>query len=283
MSTRVGTPIGRHKEEFKFGPWCIASNKGSILRSDQAEDLSKKLNIPQLPEMTFGENYINISHSNGFCIEFNAVDALKLVDNKNDAMKVAIAREWVESRRDSEYISHTVKPFDWTYSTDYKGTISGDPNAVTVMETDDRINIEKLKVREKIAYFEQAILFEDELADHGCAVLNVKIRVMPSCFFLLMRYFLRVDGLLARIHDTRLFYECGKGYLLREYNQKEASLGPNSTVPLNFQNDSHSVDKYLKKTMEITHKLVLNTETATLISDKPDEGSPSTSHALRQG
>lgn len=271
MTNRVGTPIGRHREEFKFGPWCIAANKGSILKSNDAEELSRKLDIPQLPEMTFGENYVKISHTNGFCIEFNAVDALKLVDNKNDVMKVAAAREWIESRRDCEYINHTVKPFDWTYSTDYKGSIFGVPHAVTVSETKECINIEKLKAREKIAYFEQAILFEDELADHGCAELSVKIRVMPTCFFLLMRYFLRVDGLLARIHDTRLFHECGTDYLLREYREKESSLGPNSTIPLNSMTDSHSIDKYLKITQEVMHKLVLNTENPSSFSVKPEE------------
>lgn len=32
-------------------------------------------------------------------------------------------------------------------------------------------------------------------------------RVMPTSFFLLMRFFLRVDGVLIRINDTRLYHE----------------------------------------------------------------------------
>ena len=54
--------------------------------------------MPQLPEMTFGGNKLEIKHSSGFSIEFNAVDALRLVDSQNDLMKVAMAKEWKESR-----------------------------------------------------------------------------------------------------------------------------------------------------------------------------------------
>jgi hypothetical protein len=32
-------------------------------------------------------------------------------------------------------------------------------------------------------------------------------RVMPSSFFLLLRFFLRIDGVLIRMNDTRLYHE----------------------------------------------------------------------------
>lgn len=32
-------------------------------------------------------------------------------------------------------------------------------------------------------------------------------RVMPTSFFLLLRFFLRVDGVMIRINDTRLYHE----------------------------------------------------------------------------
>jgi type 2A phosphatase activator TIP41 len=47
-----------------------------------------------------------------------------------------------------------------------------------VSETTERINIEKLKVREKILFYEDMLLFEDELADNGTSVLNAR---MVSC------------------------------------------------------------------------------------------------------
>jgi type 2A phosphatase activator TIP41 len=53
-----------------------------------------------------------------------------------------------------------------------------------VVETDETIDIELLKKKEKIYFFEDVILFEDELADNGCALLNVKM-VLPNTHILL--------------------------------------------------------------------------------------------------
>lgn len=47
-----------------------------------------------------------------------------------------------------------------------------------VVETSERIDIEKLKLPEKIHFFDEIILYEDELHDNGCAVLNVKVVCM---------------------------------------------------------------------------------------------------------
>lgn len=60
--------------------------------------ISSELKLPSLPEMVFGENILQIDHAAGFGIQFNALDALKLVDNKHDLMKVAVAEEWQSKR-----------------------------------------------------------------------------------------------------------------------------------------------------------------------------------------
>lgn len=60
--------------------------------------ISSELELPSLPEMLFGENVLQIDHVAGFGIQFNALDALKLVDNKHDLMKVAVAEEWQSKR-----------------------------------------------------------------------------------------------------------------------------------------------------------------------------------------
>ena len=46
--------------------------------------------------------------------------------------------------------------------------------------TDERIDMEQLKVKEKIYFYEDVILFEDELADNGISKLNVKM-VKTKC------------------------------------------------------------------------------------------------------
>ena len=47
-----------------------------------------------------------------------------------------------------------------------------------VEPTNDRIDLEQLKVKEKIYFYEDVILYEDELADNGIAKLNVKMVIM---------------------------------------------------------------------------------------------------------
>jgi hypothetical protein len=45
---------------------------------------------------------------------------------------------------------------------------------------------------------------------------------MPSGFFLLSRFFLRVDNVLFRIYDVRLYRDFASGEILRETKGKEA-------------------------------------------------------------
>ncbi|KAF8763522.1 TIP41-like protein [Argiope bruennichi] len=234
------------KATFNFGQWTVQANKSHILQSRCTQPLQcnvqnegtpvdksvlcdfclyeKELELPQLPEMLFASNSLKLEHDNGFGIEFNALDALKLVDSKNDVMKVAVAEAWQESRVEDCKIKDVVKPFDWTYTTRYKGTLFGGTEIFKVTPTEERINVEKLKVKSKILFYQDIILFEDELADNGTAQLSVKMRIMPDSFLILLRFFLRVDNVLVRIIDTRIFHEIGKNYLLREHTAKENKI-----------------------------------------------------------
>ncbi|XP_077977013.1 TIP41-like protein [Glandiceps talaboti] len=231
------------KQNFQFGPWTMVVHKSHILKSNcqtpdkckttDAEDsdvclvcrYQRDLQLPQLPEMVFGGNVLRVIHSDGFGIEFNALDALKLVDPIHDLMKVAVADRWREARLDNEFINEVIKPFDWTYTTNYKGSLihSGEKE-LKCSPTDQRIDMNKLKVKERIFFFEDVMLFEDELADNGAAFLNVKVRVMQTSFFILLRYFLRVDNVLIRINDTRIYHEAEWNYMLREYTSREKKV-----------------------------------------------------------
>ena len=58
----------------------------------------KELELPQLPEMVFGDNVLRVEHASGCGVELNALDALRKVDPHHDHMKVAAANEWQEAR-----------------------------------------------------------------------------------------------------------------------------------------------------------------------------------------
>lgn len=217
---------------YQFNNWYIETNKGRILASqgEQREKYENEIRLPHLPDMLFADNFLRLSHKNGFGIEFNALDALKLVDPSADLIKVSVAKEWQESRTDSEFIDKLVHPFDWTFTTNYKGSFIGEKN-LTVCPTTERINMEKLKIPETISFFDEVSLFDDELSDHGMSCLNVKIRVMPTSFYILQRFFLRVDNVVIRCYDTRIYHEIQNNYLIREYTERESLVKDLDATP----------------------------------------------------
>lgn len=57
------------------------------------------------------------------------------------------------------------------------------PHLFQVEPTKERIDLEQLKVKEKIYFYEDIILYEDELADNGIAKLNVKMVREHRCSY----------------------------------------------------------------------------------------------------
>ncbi|KAI5284544.1 hypothetical protein KEM55_001018, partial [Ascosphaera atra] len=116
-------------------------------------------------------------------------------------------------------IKEYVKPFDWSYTTDYKGTLRASSQSFAPSETP--IPFELLKRPDPILLFDDVMLYEDELADNGISMLSVKIRVMPERLLLLMRLFMRLDNVLVRIRDTRVYIDLDTRLVIREYVEKE--------------------------------------------------------------
>uniref|UniRef100_A0A0B7A290 TIP41-like protein n=2 Tax=Arion vulgaris TaxID=1028688 RepID=A0A0B7A290_9EUPU len=251
-------------QKFEFGPWTITSCKSHILESEgeQRVKFERELELPQLPEMVFPENYLHIHHQSGCGIEFNALNALRLVDAHFDHTKVAASKEWQGARSDCEHIKNVVSPFDWTFTTAYRGTTFEETqNKLKITTTSERIDIEKLKQKDPIQFYEDVLLFEDELSDNGTSMLNVKVRVMPTSFFVLMRLFVRVDQVLIRINETRLYHEAGTDFMLREFSSKEENT---SNIPTALHTDPNEVSNFLKVTSQVFEKLQFTAESLNL-------------------
>ncbi|KAK2802496.1 hypothetical protein FQN50_007302 [Emmonsiellopsis sp. PD_5] len=199
----------------------ITTRKLPILKAGPIDKMTSDLGIAP-PEMIFGDNHVTIEHpSSGWKIDFNAFDALDRVDKTGETMlKVAYSKEWQQSRENTHQgIKEVVKPFDWSYSTDYKGTLS--PGAKPFEPSSSPIPLELLKRPDPILFFDEVMLYEDELADNGIAMLSCKIRVMPSRLLLLSRFFMRLDNVLVRLRDTRIYVDFETGEVIREYLAKE--------------------------------------------------------------
>ncbi|ORX92582.1 TIP41-domain-containing protein [Basidiobolus meristosporus CBS 931.73] len=206
---------------IKISDWVITSRKQPISDSAEISRMSAVLGIP-LPEMMFGNNYLRFEHSKGFSYTFEAFEALKRVGNSAESaggISVSYAKHWAEKRDKTQDVKRVINPYDWTYTTDYRGTLCSP--SFPFNSTTQTIDIERLKLPEPILFYDHIVLYEDELADNGSAILSIKIRVMPTGFFILQRFFLRVDDVLFRVNDTRLYHAFDTSYLIKEYTFRE--------------------------------------------------------------
>lgn len=210
--------------------------------------LSSRLDLP-LPEMVFGEACLSLVHEpSGFKLTFTAEDALARVDNtpEGNVLRVAHAKYWPQdpeiqnrgrggsgSPSMASWSQEEAKHFDWTYTTDYTGSLGG---SVHFTPTTEQIDYPRLQERGPILWYGEGVLFEDELGDNGGSMLSVRARVMPWGFLILQRFFLHVDHVLYRIRDTRIYHVFHSDTLLMEktvrevpYAQVKAKLlgGPN--------------------------------------------------------
>lgn len=249
---RPDGPATDQGKSISIKGWSVATHKLPILKSSEIDTMTRTLGIAP-PEMIFGNNSVEVKHDSGWGIRFDALDALDLVDKTGASMlKVSYSESWQKLReRIHEDIKEVVKPFDWTYTTSYKGTVSSPsqvrsrlfhrnlesfffsfpvlichvqaftPTASRFTRTDDLIPFHRLKQPEPILLFDEVVLYEDELADNGISLLTVKIRVMPERLFILCRFFLRLDGVLFRIRDTRVYIDFQSGEVIREYQARE--------------------------------------------------------------
>lgn len=219
-NTPFPSPAAAPPRSFIVEGFRITTQKLPILKAGPIEEMTSKLGIAP-PEMIFGDNLVAIEHPpSGWGIKFDAFDALDRVDKTGEKrLKVAYSKEWHQSREDSHDIKEVVKPFDWSYSTDFRGTLS--PTSPAFSPTPTPIPLELLRRPDPILFFDEVMLYEDELADNGIAMLSCKIRVMPARLLLLCRFFMRLDNVLLRLRDTRVYVDFDKKEITREYVAKE--------------------------------------------------------------
>ncbi|KAL8686184.1 MAG: hypothetical protein Q9218_007289 [Villophora microphyllina] len=215
-------PSGRDTEKtvVQHG-FRITTRKLPILKAGPIERMTNDLGIAP-PEMIFGDNLASIEHqASGWGIRFNAYNALDRVDKTGASMlQVAHSKEWQSTReKKHEGITEVVKPFDWSYSTDYKGTEQS--KSALLEPSSTPIPLELLKRPDPIIFFDEVMLYEDEMADNGITFLSCKVRVMPARLLLLCRFFMRLDGVMIRMRDTRVYIEFTTGEVIREYTARE--------------------------------------------------------------
>lgn len=243
-SPRSSVPV-QDLPSISINEWSIYTIKKPILNTAETEHLNDTRFPFPLPEMIFGNNVVKIvNDKTSSAIEFNALDALDTLEQES-LLKVSYHKEWLESRKtkatavSSKLIEKSertakengntkphdpiegegLRPYDWTYSINYKGTVHN----FNFVPTDKEMPVQKLLRPDPILFFDELVLFEDELGDNGISLLTTKIRVMPTCLLLLSRFFLRIDNVIFRVRDTRIYIDFDSNLVLREYKEQEGS------------------------------------------------------------
>ncbi|RWS29682.1 TIP41-like protein [Leptotrombidium deliense] len=266
---------GIAQESFTHKQWNFISRKSHILQSICATDCQQNdkeekclfcsfqssLELPNFPDMTFAKNLLRIEHGRGFGFEFTCLSALKAVEKCEDPLKVEVSEAWMEARNECRFARLIKKPYNWTYSTLYPGDLFANENneTFTVEKSIERIDLDKLRQKEEIIFYDDINLFEDELGDNGVAKCSVKIRVMKERFLVLLRYFLRVDNVIVKINDTRYYHEFGSNYLLREQTTREANL-KTAQIPAHALLDPVELCNYIPLSKLYNEKLTFSSD-----------------------
>lgn len=130
--------------------------------------------------------------------------------------------------------------------------------------TTETIPFEKLTQENPVLKYWEIPLFDDELNDNGLSMGNFRVRVMKDCLFGLLRNYLRVDNVIVRIVDTRIYHEFGSNVILRDFQVREStydelkskSFDLGSQWSLNHA-QSDMVYQYLDLKLHINDKLTI--------------------------
>ena len=182
-----------------------------------------------LPPMIF-KSFLRISNG-GFQLHVCAQEAIQCwaaqhVESRIEHLKVykvPFSKKWIDDkgiREDGSVMESSRElssnEWDWTYSTDYLCSISNysrESSEITSVdalqrgfesiwvshEAPSRIDYALLSRKEDILFFDDVVLYQDDLDDCGEVQFSAKVRVMPSCWFLLCRYHLP-SCLIDRAH-----------------------------------------------------------------------------------
>jgi type 2A phosphatase activator TIP41 len=211
----IGTSQGPMGDEL----WYTEMG-GALEQMSQSRAASRSRRKLCLPEMVFPTAHVAIE-GHGIWLSWDVTDALEewakahreialhsSVSNDGvQVLKVKDAKLWEKKQSKIKLDPNTPSRFhyDWSYSTPFCGKLEGG----RWLELDESgMRLELLTDQSvPILFFDEVILFEDDLHDNGQAEFSVKLRVMPSCAFILARYWLRVDDVVVRVRETRVLID----------------------------------------------------------------------------
>eukprot|EP00980_Cylindrotheca_fusiformis_P029976 scaffold24130_cov142-Cylindrotheca_fusiformis.AAC.6 len=132
-----------------------------------------------------------------------------------------------DDHSNKQTINSTEFHYDWTYSTPFCGSVVG------LLEDQEQewkpldasgMPMHLLKDQSvPILYFDQIVFMEDDLHDNGLMQYSAKLRVMPTCAYVLSRLFVRIDQVLIRVRECRFLVAFETRKLYRDISWRECT------------------------------------------------------------
>lgn len=210
---------------------------------DSAEETPRKLS---LPEMLFPTAYVTIQLSETSQISWNAMGALsewsqahqKIPMNSSEVSHRGVqvlhskdADLWEKKHKrapvkaeehPTALIQATEFHYDWTFSSPFCGNTAGISSWIRL----DKSEMPKELLLDRsvpILYFDQIVMMEDDLHDYGLMQYTAKMRVMPSCVYVLSKLYVRIDNDLLRVRDCRLLVHFATKQIYRDIEWRECA------------------------------------------------------------
>ena len=158
--------------------------------------------------------------------EFRGVSIIRTADAKiwsNKQRSQQCAASATATSNNSQFY------YDWTFSSPYAGTLitntshnNKKSNNISTDEKTEECDINNRKrwqplqqsqipfhllqdTTQPILLYDDIHLYEDDLHDNGDVSLNIKVRVMPKCWYVLQRLYVRVDYVCVKCREVRYF------------------------------------------------------------------------------
>ena len=242
--------------KFNHKGWDFYSHSENMMNSKDLDILIKnkdenKLHINHLPEIFYGFNRLFlINKSKNFCYEFNPLQMLSLA-NYTQRKKLLKEKEiyYIPNQAKSQYskTDDTKNEEDWSFSSPYMGHITSINNSPMskyypeIKETKvfkkEKTNLKYPETKvENVLNYNQIHFFEDELGDIGFSEGKIGFGVMNECFLGLMRCYLRVDNMVVRNIDTKIYHKFGDNYIIRNFLVKEKTYDELANKGFHFSN-----------------------------------------------
>ena len=225
----VGLSIAGFDIGTSQGP--IANAEWYSINNESLEELAQPMSMTKkqrrkiiLPEMVYPIAHVALE-GHGIWLSWDATDCLRdwasshshialnatsdIVYKGVSVMKSKDAKLWEQRIRqqqkggvsDASAIFH----YDWTYSSPFSVKMEGG-SWVELEESGMRMDL-LTDQNAPILFFDEIVLYEDDLHDNGHVQYSIKLRIMPTCAYILARLWVRVDNVVVRIKETRVLVD----------------------------------------------------------------------------